>query len=412
MTKPGLDDHLAAGNYSAALAIDAGEPRANNALGLIALEAGDAAEAIRCFTLATLRDPSVSVLWMNLAKAHRLAGDDDGERAALDQVLAIDQLDVMASIRLAEFHERRGELGAATDRWTMVLGLCRQVADPTPQLRAMLDHARAFVTERERALADAIDEGLGAALASASDRDRRRARAAADHMLGRRRIFTSQCHGFYYPFLPADEFFDRSHFPWLEQLEAATDDIREELQAILAGPDPGLAPYIDMPAGTPSNLWSGLDKSPDWSALHLWRDGQRIDEVCRRVPRTAAVVETLPLAKIPGRAPAVFFSILKAGKTIPPHTGVTNIRTIIHLPLIVPGDCAFRVGNEVREWEEGEAFAFDDTIEHEAWNRSDKDRAVLILDVWNPHLSEDEREMIVSLFAISEAQRPDKPLRD
>lgn len=402
----------AAAEQRAALAHDPSDPRANNALGLSALDAGDAAQAIHHFTLATRGDPDVSVLWMNLAKAHRLAHDDAGERAALEQVLLIDQLDVMASIRLAELHERRGELAAATDRWTMVLGLCQQIASPTPQLQSMLDHAHAFVADRKQALANAMNEGLHAALASASERDRRRARAAADHMLGRRRQFTNQCHGLYYPFLPADEFFDRGHFPWLEELEAATSDIRHELQAILASPHPGLAPYIDMPAGTPTNLWTGLDKSPDWSALHLWRDGQRIDEVCRRAPSTAALVETLPLAKIPGRAPAVFFSILKAGKNIPPHTGVTNVRTIIHLPLIVPGDCSFRVGNEVREWKEGEAFAFDDTIEHEAWNRSDRDRAVLIFDVWNPHLSEDERQMILKLFEISEAQRPDKPLRD
>ena len=92
-----------------------------------------------------------------------------------------------------------------------------------------------------------------------------------------------------------------------------------------------------MPPGTPRNLWTDLDRSPDWSALHLWRDGERIDAACERAPRTAALVESLPLARIPGRAPAVFFSILKAGKTIPPHTGVTNIRSIVHLPLIVPG---------------------------------------------------------------------------
>ena len=424
--RAGIPDHLAAAalaqsagdaqaaqsHYRAALEIDPGQPRANNALGLLALESGRATDAVRHFTAATQSDPSASVLWMNLAKAQRLAGDDDAERAALEKVLTLNQLDLMALIRLAEHHERRGELGAATDRWTMVLGLCQHVADPTPELSAMLNYARAFLAVREKSLADAIEAGLAAPLASASERDRRRARAAADHMLGRRRQYANQCHGLYYPFLPGDEFFDRGHFPWLEQLEAATGDIRAELQAILAAPNPGLAPYIDMPAGTPANLWTGLDKSPDWSALHLWRDGERIDEVCRRAPRTVAIVETLPLPKIPGRAPAVFFSILKAGKTIPPHTGVTNIRTIIHLPLIVPGDCAFRVGNETREWKEGEAFAFDDTIEHEAWNRSDRDRALLIFDVWNPHLSEDERGIILSLFAISEAQRPDKPLRD
>jgi len=360
---------------------------------------------------AATADPSAIALWMNLAKAQRLAGDDEAERAALEQALAIDQLHLMALIRLAELHERRGEMGAATDRWTVVIGLCAQIPNPTPQLNALLTHARAFVAERQQVLAEAVEANLSDALGSAGERDRRRVSAAVDLMLGRRKIFTNQCHGFFYPFLPADEFFDREHFPWMAKLEAATPVIREELESILASPDPGLAPYIELPPGTPDNLWSDLDHSPDWSALHLWRDGERIDAVCEQAPRTAELVESLSLARIPGRAPAVFFSILKAGKTIPPHTGVTNIRAIIHLPLIVPDDCGFRVGGETRQWREGEAFAFDDTIEHEAWNRSARDRAVLILDCWNPHLSENEQEIILRIFETSVAQRPDKPIR-
>lgn len=348
---------------------------------------------------------------MNLAKAQRLAGDDDAECASLERALEIDQLHLMALIRLAELHERRGEMGSATDRWNLVLGLCAKIANPTPELSAMMFRARDFIAGRQEALAAALENSLAATLEGASERDRRRASAAVTLMLGRRQVFANQCHGFYYPFLPADEFFDRQHFPWMERLEAATPVIREELESILAEPDPGLAPYIEMPPGTPANLWSDLDHSPDWSALHLWRDGERNDVVCQQAPRTAELVESLPLARIPGRAPAVFFSILKAGKTIPPHTGVTNIRAIVHLPLIVPDDCGFRVGGETRQWREGEAFAFDDTIEHEAWNRSDQDRAILILDCWNPHLSEDERDIVLTMFETSAAQRPDKPVR-
>ncbi|HVF37784.1 MAG TPA: aspartyl/asparaginyl beta-hydroxylase domain-containing protein, partial [Sphingomicrobium sp.] len=257
----------------------------------------------------------------------------------------------------------------------------------------------------------ALDSGLAKPLATSSVRDRRRMAAATDLMLGKRRHFTNQCHGFHYPFLPADEFFDREHFPWITELEAATAMVREELQAVMAAPDPGLSPYVELAPGTPENLWSKLDHSLDWSSLHLWKEGRRIDEACARAPRTAALVESLPLAQIPGRAPTVFFSILKAGKHIPPHTGVTNTRAIIHLPLIVPDGCEFRVGGETRQWREEEAFAFDDTIEHEAWNPSDQDRAVLILDVWNPHLSADEQAMIVRLFEIADEQRPDSPLR-
>ena len=348
---------------------------------------------------------------MNLAKAQRLAGNDEGERSALERALAIDQLHLMALIRLAELHERLGEMGSATDRWSLVLGLCSKIPNASPELRAMIARADRFVAGRKQALADAVESGLAPSLQGASERDRRRATAAVDVMLGRRTVFANQCHGFFYPFLPADEFFDRGHFSWLERLEVATAEIRGELETILASADPGLTPYIDMPPGTPDNLWSELDKSPNWSALHLWRDGERLDEVCARAPRTAALVESLPLARIPCRAPAVFFSILKAGKRIPPHTGVTNIRSIVHLPLIVPPGCSFRVGGETREWREGEAFVFDDTIEHEAWNDSDQDRAVLILDCWNPHLSKDEQAMILKIFAISQGQRPDKPVR-
>jgi aspartyl/asparaginyl beta-hydroxylase (cupin superfamily) len=224
-------------------------------------------------------------------------------------------------------------------------------------------------------------------------------------MLGRRRVFTNECFGMHYPFLPADEYFDREHFPWLPELEAKTDVIRSELAELLSSRDPGLSPYVAMAPGTPRNKWTDLDNSTAWSALHLWKEGQRIEGACARAPKTAKIVEKLPLAGIPGRAPTVFFSILQAGKHIPPHTGVTNTRAIIHLPLIVPEGCAFRVGGETREWREGEAFAFDDTIEHEAWNKSDKDRAILILDCWNPHLSEHEREMICRIFTVGDEQK-------
>ena len=228
---------------------------------------------------------------------------------------------------------------------------------------------------------------------------------AADAWLGRQRIYTNQCEGLHYPFLAADEFFERDHFPWLGDLEAATGAILAELEAILADPEPGLTPYISLPSGVPENKWSGLDKSLNWGAFHLWKEGQRFDEACSRATRTAALVESLPVCRIEGRSPNVFFSILKAGSHIPAHTGVTNVRSVVHLPLIVPDGCEFRVGGETRSWGKGEAFVFDDTIEHEAWNRSDRDRAVLIFDVWNPYLSDHERAMICGLYQAADVQR-------
>ena len=385
-------------HFEAVLEVEPDQPVARNALGLEALQLGRADLAAEHFERAVRGDPAAPALWMNLAKARRLQGDDAGERIALEGALSIDQTHLMALIRMAELHERRNEPALAAERWAGVVALSAQIPNPTPELAATFAHARESVAQRREKLSDEVERALAEDLGRASERDRRRAAAAADKLVGKRRIYVNHCHGFHYPFLPADEFFDRGHFPWLEELEAATPVIRGELEAILADPDPGLRPYIEMPSGTPENIWTRLDGSLDWGSLHLWKDGERIDGACERAPKTAALIDGLPLCRIPGRAPHVFFSILKAGKTIPPHTGVTNVRAIIHLPLVVPGDCAFRVGGETREWREGEAFAFDDTIEHEAWNRSDQDRAVLILDAWNPHLSEHEQQMICRMF--------------
>src|SRR4029079_12013712 len=124
-----------------------------------------------------------------------------------------------------------------------------------------------------------------------------------DVMLGRRRVFANECFGMHYPFLPADEYFDREHFPWLGDLEAQTDVIRAELVELLDSSDAGLSPYVAMPPGTPQNKWTELNNSAAWSALHLWKDGERVEEACARAPKTAKIVEGLPLAGIPRRAP-------------------------------------------------------------------------------------------------------------
>ena len=106
-----------------------------------------------------------------------------------------------------------------------------------------------------------------------------------------------------------------------------------------------------------------------------------------------------PVPRVSGWGPTAMFSLLKAGARISPHTGMFNTRLVCHLPLIVPPNCRFRVGNEVREWEEGKLLIFDDTIEHEAWNDSDEDRIVLIFDIWRPELSEQEKYELTALFS-------------
>ncbi len=207
------------------------------------------------------------------------------------------------------------------------------------------------------------------------------------------RVYVSQPTQMHFPYLSAIEFFDRASFPWIETLEAESAAIRDECLAVISE-DSGFMPYVAFAPGQPVNQWAELNHSPAWSAFFLWKDGVAIEENLARCPRTAAALRAIPRSDVPGRAPTAFFSLLRPRTHIPPHTGVTNTRGTAHLALEVPEGCHFRVGAQTRAWRTGEAWVFDDTIEHEAWNRSDQPRAILIFDVWNPLLHERDRALV------------------
>jgi aspartyl/asparaginyl beta-hydroxylase (cupin superfamily) len=114
-------------------------------------------------------------------------------------------------------------------------------------------------------------------------------------------------------------------------------------------------------------------------------------------------IRRLPQAEVDLRSPTAMFSVLQPKTRIPPHTGIANFRLVVHLPLVLPSGCGFRVGGETREWRIGEAWVFDDTIEHAAWNDSDETRIILICDIWSPRLSPDERAAIRTVIAATDA---------
>lgn len=379
-----------------------------NALGLHLLACGDATAAAREFEGAIHSDSREPALWMNLASAHRHRQDDMGEQIALEGALAIDQTHFMAQLRIAELHERNNRTAVAADHWRAVLSLAPPDAQLPVALATRLDEARAYVARQAQEVSSFVDSGLEKAVRGLSSSETRRFNAAADLALGRRhRVFANECSGLHFPFLPADEYFDRTHFSWMDALEAEWEAIRDEFLALHADPHDSIRPYVRQDNGTPVNKWTPLDNRLDWGAYFLWEYGEPNLPILDRCPRTRAVLESLPRSEIPKRSPSAFFSLLKPHTRIPPHTGVTNTRCTVHLPLIVPRDCAFRVGGETRPWIAGKAFAFDDTIEHEAWNNSDELRVVLIFDMWNPHLSVAERELLRQFFALADASGHD-----
>lgn len=376
---------------------------AHNSQGLQALRKGDFKTAAEAFERAIAADPHSGALLRNLASAHRGAGDDESELAALDRAIDLDRRDLVGWMRKAELHQRRDDNARAFEAWNAALQLAEPLRPWSGPMAESLERGASFVAEGVNAIRSCVNKGIAPLAKKLDETEQRRSRAFVEKALGQRRIYANECHGLCYPFLPADEFFDERHFPWFGQLAAQTDAIRAELLELMKNPGEALRPYVRMESGIGETKWSGLDNSLDWGAIFLWEYGKPNRPVLERCPVTAKTLDELPRSQIPGRAPSAFFSMLKPRTRIPPHTGVTNTRAIIHLPLIVPEGCGFRVGGETRPWIEGKPFAFDDTIEHEAWNNSDQLRSVLILDVWNPHLTEREQEIIARYYQAADA---------
>ncbi len=400
-----VDAARARGDMAAAIAgmervleLDAANPRALNALGLAAQGRGDLDRAEDLIARAAAADPSAPELWLNLANVVRMRGDDMGERKALTGALAADPAFIPARLLRGHLLERLGERAEAVGDYSLALAQLPTGTQLPPGLAKLVEHAGAALADHGATFADTLtpvfaDDGLLP----------RRFQRLVDTMTGRNRVHRSQPAGIDYPELPAIEFFDRDPFPWFAELEAATDVIRAEYLALFAQAPETLEPYVAYQPGEPVNQWAALNHSTDWGARFLIRDGVSRPEVCDRCPQTTALLGRLPLLDLPGRGPSVFFSVLAPRARIPAHWGSTNLRTIVHLGLIVPPGCGFRVGGATREWREGEAFAFDDTIEHEAWNDSDAPRVVLILDTWNPALSERERDLTRRLIAAADS---------
>lgn len=379
------------------------DPAVLGARGLHALRKGDAAEARALLERSIARDPSNAGVFLNLASSLRALGDTAAESKALERALALDPMFFLALIQKASLLERLGESKRAARTYQRALGALQPGMTLPQSWQPFIEHARrtalAGLNDLDRWLREQMAEVRGRHPAAAAER----VDDCLGALVGKRRIYVQQPTYSHFPRLPAIQFYERKDFPWLAGIEQATDDIRAELQGLLRDAREEFSPYLTHAADEPLNQWKELNQSRRWSALWLFKDGQRQEANIARCPRTVAALETAPVVRIPHRGPTSLFSLLEPKTRIPPHTGTTNIRLTVHIPLIVPPSCGFRVGTQVREWQPGTALIFDDTIDHEAWNDSDEERVILIFDIWNPLLTPAEQElMTVATAAIAE----------
>ena len=378
-------------------------PDALAACGMLTLQAGDVAQARALIEQAIAINPRNARYLVNLATVLRACKDSDGELKVLDQALALDPYLFTANLQKGSLFEQRGDTKRAAAAYHGALSSLRPGMQLPGPVRPLLEHAQEVVRTQFRQLEQWLQSRLDPLRRELAAEPQDRVDDCLATFLGKKRIFHSQPTMTYFPRLPAICFFERRDFPWLEGLEAATPAIRDELGALLAAAPQDFTPYVNHAPGSPLGQWGELNNSKRWSALFLYKDGTAFDDSIARCPRTAAALAQAPQVRIPNRGPTAFFSRLEPKTRIPPHTGSTNTRLTVHLPLIVPPGCGFRVGAEVREWQPGTALIFDDTIEHEAWNDSDQQRVILIFDIWNPLLTPAERQlMTVATTGIAE----------
>lgn len=127
----------------------------------------------------------------------------------------------------------------------------------------------------------------------------------------------------------------------------------------------------------PPNSWQKI-------VFKVW--GLRNEEVCKRFPFTAALIDQFP------NLTSCFVTKLKGHAIIKSHCGETNAHYRVHLGLHVPDcsieQCGMEVANEKTGWANGKVFVFLDARYHHVWNNTDQDRYVLIVDILRPDFVE------------------------
>ncbi len=173
--------------------------------------------------------------------------------------------------------------------------------------------------------------------------------------------------------IPAEPFVDPSYFEWTKRLEAKSSEIVGEYLALQSRQEP-IPPFQEI-----SKEQGAITNDDRWKTFLLYAYGAKSARNTLLCPQTTAAIESIPEMR------TAFFSILAPGKAIPPHRGPYKGLVRCHLALRIPkGDCAIRVGDITKTWENGKCLFFDDTLVHEAWNHTTEERVVLFLDVLRP----------------------------
>jgi len=364
--------------------------------GIEALRRGDARAARESFERIVAAGEADASAYLGLAYACAGLKDHPAALAAVDRALALEPRNLRALVMKGDCLATVGDDRAAASHYRAAVNAAPPPNQVPAELRQEISRAESMCERYAAQFETFLRERL-AARGFVEGRSSVRFSDSLDIQTGRKRIYFQEPRQYFFPELPQVQFYTRTHFPWLDKLEAATHNIRAELREVLKQ-ESAFKPYVEPTPHRPPTDNLGLLNNPAWSAFYLWKHGELVAQNAARCPLTVNALTDVPFARVKNRSPSVLFSLLRPGAHIPPHTGEVNTRLICHLPLVVPEKCRFRVGNDIRTVVEGKAWVFDDTIEHEAWNDSDRTRVILLFEVWRPELTLEERALVSAMF--------------
>jgi aspartate beta-hydroxylase len=389
--------------FSAVIENDAFNIEARTFLARNAMQTGQPEKALEHLEIAIRVHSNNPALWRSLGLTHLALTQWPQAQSALEKCLSLAPNMHAARLHLGKALEHQGKNDAATKTYLLALsqaqrdGIWLNAETTPPWLTKDIGHAVNVANKGRHTIYERCMQELYARFEST---ELMRVDQCLKGVLG----FENTLSGnkkqkptfMYFPGLPESPIIEPSLFPWHEYIESQYASIRTEAEGILSQRS-ALSPFLELGDNDKISDYLGGQK-PNWDAYFFYRHGGKLQPHHDECPITSTTLESLPLVRIEDHAPEICFSVLTPGTHILPHHGVSNVRLVMHLPLIVPENCAINVDGEIHAWKEGECVVFDDTFLHEAWNHGRSTRTILLMDVWNPHLTEVERLAVTHLI--------------
>lgn len=179
-------------------------------------------------------------------------------------------------------------------------------------------------------------------------------------------------------FTKAQEFIPAQQFYWTSKLEENYSVILEEFKKYYTKDNIPFFDDISPPQKT-------IVEKNKWKSLILFAFNKINPAYETAFPKTNTMIHA-----IPGITSAMF-SVLDKHTHIKPHRGVYKGLLRFHLGIIIPvekNNCYIIVNGNKRYWETGKCMVFDDTYIHEAFNNSEEERIILLIDFLRPATNE------------------------